>query len=64
MRRPSSKNEDLECVTKENTLERFEKLIQQTQRSDESSLLRHIQRNLEQLQSAGNIQSKFAQLQQ
>ena len=27
MRRPSSKNEDLECVTKENTLERFEKLI-------------------------------------
>ena len=36
------------------TLQRFEKLIQETQQSDEGSLLKHIQRNLEQLKAVGD----------
>jgi len=32
-----------------NNLQKFEKLIKETQQADEGSLLRHIQRNLEQL---------------
>lgn len=43
-----------------NTMQKFEKLIKETQQADEGILLRHIQRNLEHLEKAGDFQTRFS----
>ena len=48
---------------KAETLKRFEKLIKETQQSDEGSLLKHIQMNLQQIKEAGDLSSRFSELQ-
>ena len=50
--------------TNQSSMQKFEQLIQDTKNSDEDSLIKHIQKNLEHMNIVGDYKERFAKLKQ